>query len=130
MQALAEERDCFYYDELSDEAKENARNWYRGEDNGLDYDWWDSVYEDTKEIGKLMGIDIEEIYFSGFWSQGDGACFVGNYEYKPGFVEAVKEYAATDNKLHDICRSLLDAQAKNLFCMSAYISKHNWHYYP
>jgi hypothetical protein len=44
----------FHFDELDEDAKEKAREWWR--DGGLDYEWWDSVVEDAKEIGKLVGI--------------------------------------------------------------------------
>ena len=40
-------------------------------------DWWDYVYENFKEDMKKEGIDVDKIYFSGFSSQGDGACFEG-----------------------------------------------------
>jgi hypothetical protein len=43
----------FHFDELSDKAKEKARDWYR--EGALDHDWWDSVYEDAAEIAKLTG---------------------------------------------------------------------------
>lgn len=41
----------------------------------VDHDWWDGVYEDSKEVLAAFGIDTDDISFSGFWSQGDGACF-------------------------------------------------------
>lgn len=40
-------------------------------------DWYTNVYDDFREDMKKVGIDVEHIYFSGFWSQGDGACFEG-----------------------------------------------------
>ena len=39
--------------------------------------WWDCVESDFKEDMLLVGIDVDRIFFSGFSSQGDGACFVG-----------------------------------------------------
>lgn len=41
-------------------------------------DWWDSVDDCFKEQMKAKGIEVDKIYFSGFWSQGDGACFEGS----------------------------------------------------
>ncbi len=47
----------YTFDELSDEAKEKARNWYR--EGSYDYEWWESVYEDAASIGlKITGFDI------------------------------------------------------------------------
>jgi hypothetical protein len=40
-------------------------------------DWFGGVEGDFIEDMKAVGIDVDRIYFSGFWSQGDGACFVG-----------------------------------------------------
>jgi len=40
-------------------------------------DWWECVYENFKERMAKVGIEVDKIYFSGFWSQGDGACFEG-----------------------------------------------------
>jgi len=68
------------YQDLPEERKEQERQKYREHD--LNYDWWDGVYEDAKEIGKQFGLDIEDIFFSGFWSQGDGACFTGRLKFK------------------------------------------------
>ncbi len=38
-------------------------------------DWYESVYEHFKEMMSVIGIRVDKVYFSGFWSQGDGACF-------------------------------------------------------
>jgi len=67
------ETKVYQFDELSDEAKEKARDWWR--DGGLDYQWWDGVYEHYKERIRESGFEVTEMYFSGFWSQGDGAMF-------------------------------------------------------
>lgn len=40
-------------------------------------EWWDAVYAEFKENMDKIGIDVHRMYFSGFWSQGDGACFYG-----------------------------------------------------
>jgi len=41
------------------------------------YRWWDCVYEDFKEDMAEIGIEVDRMHFSGFWNQGDGACFEG-----------------------------------------------------
>jgi hypothetical protein len=38
-------------------------------------EWWDAVYDDFKHDMLAVGIEVERMYFSGFSSQGDGACF-------------------------------------------------------
>ena len=48
----------YKFDELSDKAKEKARDWYR--EGALEYDWWDGVYEDAKNIGlKIASFDTD-----------------------------------------------------------------------
>jgi len=42
--------------------------------------WWDCVESDFEEDMKAVGIDVHRIYFSGFCSQGDGACFEGELD--------------------------------------------------
>lgn len=39
----------YQFDELDEKAKEKARNWYRS--GALDYEWWESTYDDAKSIG-------------------------------------------------------------------------------
>ena len=48
---------AYSFDELSDKAKDKARNWFR---NGIDvYKWSDSVIEDAANVGiKITGFDI------------------------------------------------------------------------
>lgn len=47
----------YQFDELSDKAKERAREWYRTW--ALDYEWWESVYEDAAQVGlKITGFDL------------------------------------------------------------------------
>jgi hypothetical protein len=123
----------YKFDELSDSAKEKAREWFR--EASLHDEWWDSVYEDAVQCGKVLGIEIEHstptgrvpspgstgrpvIYFSGFWSQGDGACFEGSYSY-PEFdtverspVKLIREHAPKDAELHRIADELEELQAK------------------
>ena len=91
----------YTYAELSDAAKEKARDNYR--EGNLDYDWWESVYTDAIELAAVMGIEIgvrrggkePAIFFSGFCSQGDGACFEGTYRYKKGALKDLEATAPT-----------------------------------
>jgi hypothetical protein len=66
-----------------DEILDKYRDWniYEG--------WHDSVYEDFKREMDAIGIEVDDIYFSGFSSQGDGACFEGRVSDWPKFLESV-----------------------------------------
>lgn len=76
----------------------------------MDYEWWDSVYDDFINIAGILGFDVQDIQFSGFWSQGDGASFTGNYAYKKGCVAAIIVYAPKDETLHAIARDIVTMQ--------------------
>lgn len=51
------------------------------------HDWWDCEYEDFKQQMSEGGIAVDNMYFSGFWSQGDGACFEGYIEDTDVFLD-------------------------------------------
>jgi hypothetical protein len=104
-----QEIQLYTFDELSDRAKEKARDWWR---NGLDFDH-ESIFDDAKEVGERMGIDIDDINYSGFSSQGDGASFVGSYRFAPKAKAAVKKYAPKDQDLARIVNTLTTVQAQN-----------------
>ena len=97
----------FKYEELDEEAKERARDWYR---EGLLMDtWWhEAVIEDFLAIAKILGIDtdVKQVEFTGFWNQGDGASYTGHYTYRPEAVEEIKSYAPQDEELHRIAEEL------------------------
>lgn len=122
------ERILYKFDELDDKAKDRAREWYR--EVSSDDDFHEFVYEDAATIGELMGLDIRQrrvntiggniryepdIFYSGFWSQGDGACFQGRWEYKPDALQKVKEHAPLDEKLHNIAADLADPKLSGLY---------------
>lgn len=115
----------YTFDELSEKAKERARNWWREASQYQYNDFHEFVYEDAMTIGKLMGLDISKIYYTGFWSQGDGACFEGRWEYKPDALEKVKEYAPLDEGLHEVAAAFASEKVKGCWAES----QHRGHYY-
>ena len=127
MKTVIKHYEVFKFDELSDEAKEAALDKMR-EWNGQDSSWSECTIEDAKEIGKIIGIDIDNIYWSGFCSQGDGACFEGSYEYRKGSVKELKAYAPKDEELHRIALDLSKVQRRFFYQLSATV-KHSGHYY-
>jgi len=74
----------YKYQDLSDSAKETARQWYL---EGMDYEWWEGVYEMVIEDGKEKGFYIDKIFFSGFHSQGDGASWTGQVDVRQWLEE-------------------------------------------
>lgn len=64
--------------------------------------WWEFVYEDFKEdMRKNHGVEVDDITFSGFWSQGDGAEFSGRVLDDRLFM--------TSNKLNETYPNILKA---------------------
>lgn len=120
------ETTVYQYDELSDSAREKAREWYREASSGDPF-WSECVLDDAKEIGALMGIQVEHIYYSGFSSQGDGACFEGRYAYEKGATRKVQEYAPKDCDLHRIAMELQMLQRTNFYDLTASV-KHAGRY--
>ena len=113
----------FYtFDELSDDAKakaiEDNRDW-----NVDGLDWWDAVYEDFKRVCTIMGVDVDDMSFTGFWSQGDGASFIGSYGYKPGALNDIMAYAPKDEDLHALCKRLQDVQRRWFYGLTATITR-------
>lgn len=121
-------RTYYSFDELTDEAKETAIQAYRDRYDSFDPFESDCIIYDAKEIGKLIGIDIDKIYYSGFWSQGDGACFIGSYSYKKGGLKALKQYAPKDKELHRIAEGLQEVQKKYFYTICATV-KHSGRYH-
>jgi hypothetical protein len=117
----------YKFEELTVQAQQKAIENLR--DINTNHDWYDDIFEDATTIGRLFGLDIEKIYFSGFWSQGDGASFEGDYCYKKGGLKAVKEYAPQDTELHDIVKALQNEQSINFYKSTANIRQQGRYYH-
>jgi len=128
------EQTVFKFSELSDRAKEKAREWWRRDQ---DFDL-DHTIDDAATVADLFGLDIRKktvrtmngktrqepaVYWSGFWSQGDGASFDGTYAYSNGALHSVKNYAPQDATLHAIVQRLQKVQARNFYRLTASIDQ-------
>ncbi len=129
----------YTYEELNADAQAKARDWWR---EGWDDFFSECILEDFEAIALLMGFTIDsrdaetvsgktfrkpKIYWSGFWSQGDGACFEGAWtasDVKPG---KVAEFAPLDKELHRIA-AVFEAAAKS-FPEASFSVRHAGHYY-
>jgi hypothetical protein len=135
------ETTVYSLEELSDEAKEKARDWYR--QGAFDDDWYWAVCSDFEQICDILGISLATVpvrlfgggtrrkpcmWFSGFASQGDGASFEGDYSYARGSACAIRGYAPKDKELHRIADALRAIQWSNFFQLSARVT-HRGRYY-
>jgi len=134
------ETKVFQYSELSPEAQSKARDWYRSCNDG-DSDFAEFVIEDSETCANLIGIEFDSrqvplmngktrgkpcVWWSGFSSQGDGACFEGRWDasdVKPG---KLKEHAPQDSELHRIAAEFERIAAE--FPESSFTVKHSGHY--
>lgn len=104
------------WDQLTEQHREQLLERYR--DINMYDDWWDGVYEAFKEDMGAIGVHVEAMYFSGFWSQGDGACFEGYITDWVKFLTALDE-PETARILADLGR-----------CTEVSLAwKHSGHYY-
>jgi len=68
----------YTYQQLTDEAKEKVKAWWS--EHGIWDDWYEDTYERFKKEGYALGFVIDKMNFSGFYSQGDGACWSGQVD--------------------------------------------------
>ncbi|WP_120632610.1 antitoxin of toxin-antitoxin stability system [Ruegeria sp. EL01] len=126
------ETTIYRLDELPSSAKDIARDWYR--EGGFDYDWYSFVFEDFERICNILGVQLRTrpvrlyggstrqdpcIWFTGFWSQGDGASWEGYYSYAKGAPAAIRSYAPIDEDLPRIADALQSIQRRNFYQLRA-----------
>ena len=113
----------YTFDELSTQAKEKAITSFQEDDSYLDYDWYQDTVDDFKTILELIGYYNIECYFSGFWSQGDGACFAAKFGREKRCLQKVKSYC-TEKEILDIVEQI----QSEIPLHEEYEIKHSGHY--
>lgn len=136
------ETTIYRLDELSETATEKARAWYR--EGAFEHDWYEFVYDDFERVCAILGVDLKTrtvglmgdgtrrkpcIWFSGFWSQGDGACFEGHYRHAKGAPGKIRDYAPKDAALHRIADTLQAIQRRNFYQLHAGIAHRDRYYH-
>lgn len=82
----------FSFEELSPEAQEVALEQFRNDvSNGAIPEIYDHdpLIEGMKEELAEIGIESVDVFYSGFWSQGDGLCFTGEVKNVKLFSESL-----------------------------------------
>ena len=112
--------EVYKFDELSEESQIKAVEAVQNDESYLSYDWWDSCYECFKDRhGHLF--DIDRIYFSGFWSQGDGAMFEYSFLYEEAWLDL---FLDNQKDMSDTRKAMI----KRYCCISGK-GTHRGHYY-
>lgn len=108
----------YSFAELSDDAKERALNAFR--DINVEYDdWWEGSFDTIRTAGKLLGLEIDDIYFN-----TDLYCiFDADYEYVRGAAKAVHAEFPQDTELHGIARKLQDLQKRHFYSLSCAVTE-------
>lgn len=78
MEKITKTYKVYTYKELSKDAQEKVLD--NNREINTEYDWFELEFEEMIERLSEMGFENAKIFFSGFYSQGDGACFTTNLE--------------------------------------------------
>ena len=119
------ETTLYKFDELSTEAKETAISSFQEDEDYLAYDWHEYTISDFKTILELIGYYDITCYFSGFWSQGDGACFSAKFSRNKRCLEKVKSYCPKEEEILNIVEKI----QYEIPLREEYKIKHSGHYY-
>lgn len=117
MRLAIKETEVYQLSELDRYTQEYAYNKWRETNEFFD----DFLIDDFTAIGACIGIEIYKVKWSGFWSQGDGASFIGRYEYKKGWKKALADYC-NEYELVRIGQALQREQSKYFYKLHANVT--------
>lgn len=107
------------FNDLSDTEKDEVRRQYEP-----DYEWWDYVYGDAMEDAQQYGFSIDDIRFSGFWNQGDGASWTGKVDLIAWLEKHRPDCAKATIMAELIAQGWLDSRATVITLNSNYVHSH------
>ena len=106
----------YSFAELSEAAQERALNAFRPVN--VESNWWEDSYDTIRTAGKLIGLDIDRIYFD-----TDLYCvFNAHYRYVRGAAKAIQAEFPHATDLHDVARKLQDLQKRHFYSLSCNVS--------
>lgn len=125
MKIITTQTAVYTFNELSNEAQQKA---IEKECEVLSENWQaDWCIESCNEWLSMLGFSETKIYYRGFWSQGDGACFIGRYAFKKDIVEKIT--TEFQFKMQDVAKRLQELQEKVDYSLSATISHRGMYYH-
>jgi hypothetical protein len=126
METITTETAIYSFSELSSTAKETACQ------EVLWDEWSADIVSQCTSILEAMGFYSRHgslaVYFTGFWSQGDGACFTGQVSYEKGCLKKIKEEYPQWTELHEVVSRYAKVQKKAFYGISGRI-EHSGMYY-
>jgi hypothetical protein len=114
------------FNELSDSAKKYAIG--KNQDINTNFEWYDFTIEQATEMMEFLGFSNVKISFSGFRSQGDGACFTGEYRYNPEWEKEFGDSGYIDKEFMGYGQELHDVQAKFAFDLCTTVANNGSRY--
>ena len=90
---------------------------------------WDgeTVIEDAQRVLAFAGLTVDKVFYSGFSSQGDGACFEGSWHASGVRPDLMRAECPVDSVLHRIADGF--AKLAALYPNASFTVKHSGHYY-
>ena len=123
METINKTFNVYSFSELSDKAKQVAIDQFRDDEHSPFDFWYESTTEDFHTILEKIGFYNIDSNFTGFYCQGDGASFTGNYSYKKGCLKAIKDYAPKDKELYNIVKGIVSHQKDNGYKLDCDITR-------
>ena len=101
----------YKFSELSEEAQERAIDELRSVN--VDYDWYECTYDTIRTAGKLIGLDIDRIYFD----TNLYCIFDAEYRYVRGAVKSIQSEFPRMTDLHGVARDLQALQRRYFYSL-------------
>lgn len=119
----------FQFDELAAKTQEKVLEKFRY--INVEHDWYEPVYEGFEEIANEYGIEVDDMNFSGFYSQGDGASFTGEISDFKKFAEktGLKRLVRLSNSI-EYNLNMLVKRVTYQYYPSETVEADNGGYYP
>jgi len=122
------------FNELSEkQQKKVIENFKQDVHNDMEF-LSDDIFINYKELLSILGFNDVEIMYSGFYSQGDGACFTAKFDYPVnkkdillGIKKANLDYILEDNKIKELFNEIELFNEENDFTVENIT--HNGRYY-
>jgi hypothetical protein len=113
------------FNDLTEDRQQRViQEWRESSDVCLDF-----ITDDFKEVLDILGYYDIETYFTGFWSQGDGASFEARYSYEKQAHNKIIDFAPLDTELHRVALELKQLQARARYDIGSTISTSSANYY-
>lgn len=118
----------YSFDQLSDKLKEEAIE--RNRDINVYDDWHDFMIDDFHQNLAEDGVEVGDVNYSGFYSQGDGASFTGEVtDMKHFLVKTLGMKQFSDEELEDLPEDIKEKVQGFIDTLTISFNRKNSRYY-